>query len=49
MLKFGETKVAKEESYDHKRKKNITTKNWDVHVHNTAISKLVEAKTNSKC
>ena len=49
MLKFGETKVAKEESYDHKRKKNITTKNWDVHVHNTAISKLVKAKTNSKC
>ena len=45
MLRFGETKVTKEEFYDAKEK---TIKIWDVDVNNVVISKLVERKNNSK-
>ena len=42
MLRFGETKVAKEEFYGTKKRK----KNWNVDVNNIVISKFVEAKNN---
>ena len=44
MLRFGETKVAKEKCYGAKNPINI----WDVNVDNILISKLVGTKTNSK-
>ena len=44
MLKFGETKVAKEKFYGAKRPIKI----WDVAVDNIVISKIIETKTNSK-
>ena len=44
MLRFGETKVAKETFYGAKTPINI----WDVNVDNVVIWKLVETKTNSK-
>ena len=45
MLRFGETKVTKEKFYAAKKPIKI----WDVNVDNTVISKLVQAKANSKC
>ena len=45
MLRFGETKGAKEKFYGAKKSVNI----WDVIIGNIVISKLVETKTNSKC
>ena len=44
MLRFGETKIAKEKFYAAKKAINI----WDVNVDNIVISKLVKRKTNSK-
>ena len=44
MLRFGETKIAKEEF--HAAKKPI--KIWDVTVTNIVISKLIKTKANSK-
>ena len=44
MLRFGETKIAKEKFYAIKKQINI----WDVNVDNIVISKSIEAKTNSK-
>ena len=44
MLRFGETKVAKENIYAAKKAINI----WDLNIDNIVISKLVETKTNSK-
>ena len=44
MLRFGKTKVAKEELYGAK----TLMKTWDVNVDNIVISKLVQAKNNSK-
>ena len=44
MLRFGQTKIAKEKFYATKKPIEI----WDVNVDNTVISKLVKAKTNSK-
>ena len=44
MLRFGETKMAKEKFFAGKKPINI----WDVNIDNTVISKLVKAKTNSK-
>ena len=44
MLRFGETKVAKEKLYGAKTRTNIR----DVNFHNVVSSKLVETKTNSK-
>ena len=44
MLRFGETKIAKEKFYATKKPIKI----WDVNVENIVISKLIEAKTNSK-
>ena len=44
MLRFGETKVAKEKLYGGKKQTNIR----DVNFHNVVSSKLVETKTNSK-
>ena len=43
MLRFGETKIAKEKFYAAKDPINI----WDVNFDNIVISKLIEAKTNS--
>ena len=45
MLKFRETKIAKERFYAAKK----TIKRWDVNVDNIVISKLIKTKTNSKC
>ena len=45
MLKFGETKIAKEKLYAAKK----IIKIWDVNVDNIVTLKLIEAKTNSKC
>ena len=42
MLRFGETKVAKETFYAAKKSIKI----WDVNVDNIVISKLVKTKTN---
>ena len=42
MLRFGETKIAKEKFYAAKKPLNI----WDVNVENIVISKLVRTKTN---
>ena len=42
MLRFGETKIAKEKFYAAKKTLNI----WDVNVENIVISKLVRTKTN---
>ena len=44
MLRFEETKAAKEKTYDAEKPINI----WDVNVDDLVISKLVETKTNSK-
>ena len=44
MLRFGETKVAKEKFYSAKKPINI----WDVNVDNIVIWKLVEIKINCK-
>ena len=44
MLRFGETKVAKEKIYGAKRPINI----WHVNVDNILISELVETKTKYK-
>ena len=44
MLRFGETKVAKEEFYGAKKLIKI----WGVVVNNIVISKLVETDNNSK-
>ena len=44
MLRFGKIKLEKEEFHGAKK----TAKMWDVNVNNTVISKLVEAKNNSK-
>ena len=44
MLKFGETKIAKEKFYATKKPISF----WDVNVDNIVISKLIEIKTNSK-
>ena len=44
MLKFGKTKVAKETFYIAKKPIEI----WNVNADNIIISKLVEAKNNSK-
>ena len=41
MLRFGETKVAKEKFYATKKTVNI----WDVNVDNIVISKLVKINT----
>ena len=43
MLRFGETKVAKEKFHGAKKKIN-----WDVNFDNAVISKLFETKTNCK-
>ena len=43
-MRFGETKVTKEKFYTAKKPIKI----WDVNVDNVVISKLIEAKTNSK-
>ena len=44
MLRFEETKAAKEENHGVEKPINI----WDVNVDNLVISKLVETKTSSK-
>ena len=44
MLRFGETKAAKEESYGAERTINI----WDVNIDNIVISNLIETKNRSK-
>ena len=44
MLRFGETKIAKEKFYG----ANKPIKIWHVNVDNVVISKLIEIKTNSK-
>ena len=45
MLRFVETKVAKEKLYGAKKPIHI----WDVNVDKNVISKLVEPTTNSEC
>ena len=42
MLRFGKTKVAKEEFYDAKKPIKI----WDVNVFKIVISTLIETKNN---
>ena len=44
MLRFGETKIAKEKVYPAKKLIEI----WGVNIYNIVISKLVKTKTNSK-
>ena len=44
MLRFDETKVAKEELYGAKKPINV----WNVNVDNIVISNLTETKNNSK-
>ena len=44
MLRFGKIKLEEEEFHGAKK----TAKMWDVNVNNTVISKLVEAKNNSR-
>ena len=44
ILRFGETKVSKEEFYGAKKTRKI----WDVDVNNIDISKLLEIKNNSE-
>ena len=44
MLRFGTTKIAKEECYGVKHPKTV----WDVDVNNIVISKLVETKNSYK-
>ena len=44
MLRFGKTKVAKEEIYVAKK----LVKAWDANVENTVLSKSVETKNNSE-
>ena len=46
MLRFGETKVAKEKVYSMVQINPLNF--WNVKLGNTVISKLVETKTNSK-
>ena len=43
-MRFGDKEIEKEKFYAAKRSMKI----WDVNVDNTAISKLVETKTDSK-
>ena len=42
MLRFGETKVRKENFYAAQK----SIKPWEINVHNIAIPKLVKRKTN---
>ena len=42
MLRFSESKVAKEKLYGAKKTVNI----WDVNVDNVVVSKLIKTKTN---
>ena len=42
MLRFSESKVAKEKLYGAKKTANI----WDVNVDNVVVSKLIKTKTN---
>ena len=44
MLRFDETKVAKEELYGAKKPINV----WNVNVDNIVISNITETKNNSK-
>ena len=44
MLRFGETKIAKEKFYAAKKPIKV----WDVNADNIVISNLVKTKTNSK-
>ena len=44
MLRFGQTKIAKENFYAAKKPIEM----WDVNVDNIVISKLVKRKINSK-
>ena len=44
ILRFGETKIAKEKFYAVKNPLCI----WDVNINNIVISKLIKTKTNSK-
>ena len=44
MLRFGETKAAKEEPYGAEKTINI----WDVNIDNIVISNLIETKNRSK-
>ena len=44
MLRYCETKIAKEKFYGAKKPIKI----WDVNVNNIVISKVVETKTNFK-
>ena len=44
MLRFGETKLAKEKFYGSRKPINIC----DINIYSTVISKLAETKTNSK-
>ena len=48
MLRFGETKVAKEKFYGKKQIKKKKINIWHVNVDDIVISKLDEIKTNSK-
>ena len=45
MVRFGEKEILKEKFYAVKKPIKI----WDVNVDNIIISKLLQAKTNSKC
>ena len=44
ILRFGQTKIAKENFYAAKKPINI----WDTNIDNIIISKLIKTKTNSK-
>ena len=44
MLRFGETKIAKEKFYSAKKPLHI----WDVNVDNIVVSRLIEANNNPK-
>ena len=44
MLRFGETKIAKEKFYGAKKPLNI----WDFNVDNIVVSRLIETNNNSK-
>ena len=44
MLRFGETKIAKEKFYGAKKPLNT----WDVNVDNIVVSRLIETNNNPK-
>ena len=44
MLRFGETKIAKEKFYGAKKPLN----SWDVNVDNIVVSRLIETNNNPK-